>query len=173
MCPITHTGQRQTSGTVRDRERQENIPRQEKRHEVELLSPLLGFQNAPSATDPTQRQPPYSISQATCPGGRWGTGPQFTSWSPCGKHLSPSRWLLHSWPTPGKFPPRLFCVIRSASCSLSFLSHFDLMKCNCWGIWVQRSGLPHSLVVRKQGWLGTATLRCKSLSFRSVCLTQN
>lgn len=30
-----------------------------------------------------------------------------------------------------------------------------------------------SLVVRKEGRFGTATQRCKSLSFRSVCLTQN
>lgn len=35
----------------------------------------------------------------------------------------------------GKFPAQLLCAIRSESCSLSFLSHFDLMKCNWSGNW--------------------------------------
>lgn len=105
---------------------------QEKRAKVQLLRSPLEFQNPPSIPDPTQRQPPCSHQPGHLPQGQVRDGTPVHVLVPMRLSISaPPLSLLHPQPTPEKFPPRLFCVIRSASCSLSFLSHFDLMKCNC------------------------------------------
>lgn len=56
---------------------------------------------------------------------------------------------------------------------LSSLSHFDLMKCNLEGNWVHHASRTMLPCCSKQEWHGTEALQRESLSFRSVCLTQN
>lgn len=56
---------------------------------------------------------------------------------------------------------------------LSSLSHFDLMKCNLEGNWVHHASRTMLPCCSKQEWHGTKALQRESLSFRSVCLTQN
>lgn len=56
---------------------------------------------------------------------------------------------------------------------LSSLSHFDLMKCNLEGNWVHHASRTMLPCHSKQERHGTEALLRESLSFRSVCLTQN
>lgn len=56
---------------------------------------------------------------------------------------------------------------------LSSLSHFDLMKCNLEGNWVHHASRTMLPCCSKQEWHGTEALQRESLSFWSVCLTQN
>lgn len=53
------------------------------------------------------------------------------------------------------FTPQLLCAIGSESCSLSFLSHFDLMKCNWRGnLGSSRQSHCAPLLSEKRGGLG-------------------
>lgn len=69
----------------------------------------------------------------------------------------------------------LHCYVRSdlPVLPLSSLSHFDLMKCNLEGNWVHHASRTMLPCCSKQEWHGTEALQRESLSFRSVCLTQN
>lgn len=83
-------------------------------------------------------------------------------------------------PPPPLLPPSpnllgLHCYVWSdlPVLPLSSLSHFDLMKCNLEGNWVHHASRTMLPCCSKQERHGTEALQRESLSFRSVCLTQN
>lgn len=83
--------------------------------------------------------------------------------------------LRHPPPPPPSNLLGLHCYVWSdlPVLPLSSLSHFDLMKCNLEGNWVHHASRTMLPCCSKQEWHGTEALQRESLSFRSVCLTQN
>lgn len=88
---------------------------------------------------------------------------------------TPHTTLRASTPTPPSNLLGLHCYVWSdlPVLPLSSLSHFDLMKCNLEGNWVHHASRTMLPCCSKQEWHGTEALQRESLSFRSVCLTQN
>lgn len=91
------------------------------------------------------------------------------------KNRKLATWILECTAPPHPKLTGLHCYVRSdlPVPPLSSLSHFDLMKCNLEGNWVHHASRTMLPCCSKQGRRGTRALQRESLSFRSVCLTQN